>query len=804
MRAIVQALFAVAFLTVGAAAGFAEPPERAPDDGERAYAGAEGEIRVETVRLTTASISVDARLDEDAWSRASLLHRFTQFDPIEGVRASQETEVLVFVDDEAIYFGIRARDGDPEGIRATLTERDNVARSDDIVRIVLDTFNDQRRGYVFTVNPLGVQQDGIWLEGGTGERGGGFRDPIDYNPDFLWESAGELTSWGYQAEVRIPFKSLRFPDRDAQDWGLQVERHIQRNGYKSSWAPITADETNKLALAGQLLSLGRLDPGLFLELNPVVTGRRTGELDEETGSFGHESPSGEVGLNATYGITSNLTLDATVNPDFSQVEADAGQIAVNERFDLFFPEKRPFFLEGTEIFGLPMRLVHTRTIADPIGGAKMTGKVGGINLGYLGAVDRLPDDDDEDDPGGEAVVNLLRFRKDVGQSSTLGLLYTDRTRSSDDFNRVLGGDARFVFNRRYTLTLLGAASRTASSPDDTETGTLLNVGIDRSGRHLSFDAELQDVAPEFATRSGFIRRTGDTQVRGEVRYNFWGEQGASVERIGPNVEFQGFWDHDDFWSGGGPQEWELQYGGSVSFRKNLTFFASGILSGFDFSPDSYEGLFLAPEGAAAAPAPFRPAQERFQTLHGVRLFVWFNTWQRFRGRIRAERREAPIFERTAGAPVETADAWVVDGSFTLFPSRQLQSEIGLRHETLFRQDDGSRYSTATIPRIRTQYQFTRALFLRTIVEYDSQDRAALRDPVTGRTILDCGDGCELEDGSEDPEIYGEVLLSSEPSPGPVFFLGYSRALEDRRAFSFDRMRTRSDGVFLKGSYRFRF
>ncbi|NIP57443.1 MAG: hypothetical protein GWO00_05435 [Gemmatimonadetes bacterium] len=504
-------------------------------------------------------------------------------------------------------------------------------------------------------------------------------------------------------------------------------------------------------------------------------------------------------MNATYGITSNLTLDATFNPDFSQVEADAGQIAVNERFALFFPEKRPFFLEGTEIFNLPMRLVHTRTVADPIGGAKLTGKVGGINIGYLGAVDHALEDDDV---VGEAAVNLLRVRKDVGQSSNVGLIYTDRTRSSDDFNRVLGGDARFVFDRRYTLTVMGAASRSDDPTEGAGTGTLLNVGIDRSGRNLSFDVQLQDVAPDFVARSGFIRRIGDTQLRGEVRYNWWGEQGAAVETVGPNLEFQGFWDHDDFWSGRGPEEWEFQYGGRISFRNNVTFFASGILSGFDLPSDAYEGLFVDPGGGERR--PFRPDQEAFQPLHGLRLFTWFNTWQRFRGRIRAEWRQTPVFERGVGVPVEAADAWVVDGSFNVFPTRQLQSEIGMRHESLFLHDGGGRHSTATIPRIRTQYQFTRALFLRTIVEYDSQDREAITDPATGLPILNCEEECELADGSADHDLYGEVLLSYEPSPGTVFFLGYSRTMVDDSAFAFRRMTPESDGLFLKGSYRFRF
>ncbi len=736
-------------------------------------------------------------MDEDVWNRAAVLHGFTQFEPVEGVAASQATEVRILMTAEDIYIGIRAEDDSPEGIRATLSERDDVARSDDNVRLVLDTFNDKRRAYVFTVNPLGVQQDGVWQEGGGGRRGG-FRDPIDYNPDFLWESDGSLTSWGYGIEIRIPIKTLRFPDVETQEWGLQIERTIQRNGYKSSWAPITQDEANKLAQAGTLADLGRVDPGLFLELNPVVTGSVRGAYAEETDALEYGSPDTEFGMNATYGITSNLTLDATYNPDFSQVEADAGQIGVNERFALFFPEKRPFFLEGTEIFQLPMRLVYTRSIVNPVAGAKITGKVGGLNLGYLGAVDQEPRS------GDEPVVNLLRVRSDVGESSTLGLTYTDRTLSSEEYNRVAAGDARLVLGRRYTLTLLGAASRTGFGVDaPARTGTLLSAEFERAGREFSFSGQLQDVSSDFRARSGFIRRLGDTQVEGQARYNRYGPSGALVERWGPDVEFRGFWDHEDFWDGAGLEEWNMEYGGSVSFRRNVTVSLSGRLSGFQFEPTAYEGLFV--DDGSVGGSPFRPDQDRFQPLHGAQLWMFVNTWQRVRGRIRAEVGEMPIFDRRTGVPVEVADAWTADGSFTLYPTRSLQAEVGLRHETLTRQVGGQEYSSATIPRVRAQYQFTRALFFRTIVEYNSQDRQGLVDPVTGQPLQFCDDGgCELRDGSDDHDIYGELLLSYEPSPGTVFFVGYSREMEDTRAFRFRDVTPRSDGFFVKGSYRFRF
>ena len=474
-----------------------------PGPADRIYDGAAGDLTVATPRMADAHIRVDGVLDDDAWQQAAVLGSFTQYDPVEGIPASQKTEVMVLVDGDAIYFGVKAYDDHPDGIRATMAERDEFDRSDDYVRFVLDTFDDQRRAYVFTVNPLGVQHDGIWNEGGGGGGRGHMGPPIDDNPDFLWESSGKLADWGYELEVRIPFKSLRFPELPEQSWGLQVIRKISRNGYQESWAPISNNIANQLTQAGKLTGLRDLDAGLFMELNPVLTGKRIGTVDEDTDVFGYQSPEADFGLNATYGLTSNLTLDATYNPDFSQVEADAGQISVNERFGLYFPEKRPFFLEGTEIFNLPKQLVYTRSIANPIAGAKMTGKVGAWQMGYLGAVDKSFDAD-----VANTVANIVRVRRDLGAASTMGMVYTDRTTHADEYNRVAGADARLVLAQRYTVTLLGATSFTAEPDSAMSVGTLWSGRVERAGRAVCFTAEVEDSNDGFDAGSGFLRRTG--------------------------------------------------------------------------------------------------------------------------------------------------------------------------------------------------------------------------------------------------------------------------------------------------------
>jgi len=760
----------------------------------RVYEGAAGDLVVATPSLADADIHVDARLDDLAWQQAAVLGSFTQYDPVEGAPASQKTEVLVLVDRDAIYFGVRSFDDDPEGIRATLAERDDFARSDDYIRFVLDTFDDQRRAYVFSVNPLGVQHDGIWNEGSGGRHMG---PPIDDNPDFLWESSGEVTDWGYQLEVRIPLKSLRFPEQEVQSWGLQVIRKISRNGYEESWAPITNNIANQLTQAGKLTDLRGLDAGLFMEINPVLTGKRIGTVDDETALFSHQSPEGDFGLNLTYGLTSNLTLDATYNPDFSQVEADAGQISVNERFGLFFPEKRPFFLEGTEIFNLPKQLVYTRSIANPVAGAKMTGKVGAWQVGYLGAVDRSFDEGVDN-----TVANILRVRRDLGRASTLGLVYTDRTRHADDYNRVAGADARLVLAQRYTLTFLGSTSFTNAPDAGLETGLLWSSRVERAGRNFSFSGEIEDSDSGFNAGSGFFRRTGDTQLQSNVRYNWYGLAGGLIERVGPSMELKSFWDHDAFWNGGGPQEIDAQVGGSISFRGNVSIFANAKLKTYSFTRTDYEGFFVPTAGGDSQ--PFYPDQSLFEGMPGMDAMLWMNTFERVRGNIRFAWDEVPIFGGS-NAAVEPAESWSTNVSLNLYPSRSLKAELGLRRTTITRKSDGSEYSTATIPRVKAQYQFSRAFFVRGIFEYQAQERGALIDPSSGAVLDYCGgDGCEARTGSDGNDFHVEGLVSYEPSPGTVFYVGYTRQMEDAQAFRFREVRPVAEGLFVKVSYRFRF
>jgi hypothetical protein len=761
---------------------------------ERTFEGRKGQLQLPSPFLAKPDIQIDGDLSEPDWDKAVVLDGFTQYDPRQGAPASQITRVLVLVSDDAVLFGIQAFDDEPDLIRATLSERDGFTRSDDYIRLVLDTYNAQREAFVFTVNPFGVQHDGLWSEGGQRRWG----PPIDSSPDYIWDSAATRNGEGWFAEVRIPLKSLRFPEAPVQDWGIQVYRRIQRSDFDESWAPIDSNVANELSQFGTLSGLTDLDPGLFLQFQPVVTGKSIGELDDETGAFNRSDPSAEFGFNLTYGITSNLILDGTYNPDFSQVEADAGQIVVNERFAQFLPEKRPFFLEGTEIFNTPRRVVYTRSIVDPIAGAKLTGKVGGFNLAYMGAIDEVTSSDSNP----SAYVNLVRARKDLPGSSTLGLTYTDRSESSAVFNRMFSADTRLVFLQRYTLSAQVAGSADGRTGLNPRYGGLFAAELNRSGRNLSWNAEFEDITPEFRARSGFIRRTGVAQAELGGSYNWYPESGL-LQRWGPRAEFSGLWDHDDLWSGRSMKEYRASGTLSTAFRGNTNLWLSGSWRNYNFDRAEYDGLVSGGVDGLGG-SPYRPDQAQFQNLFGASLNLSVSRWERVRGSVRAGWGQDVIFDRVTGTPVETANEYSGSINLDLFVTTGLRGEIGVRHESLFRSSDGSRYSSATIPRVQAQYQFSKAFFVRSIVEYGAQESRGLQNPETGDDLYYCsGEECSLRGGRASNDFNLQFLGAYEPSPGTVVFLGYSRFMIEEDSFRFNNLEAQNDGFFLKVSYLLR-
>src|SRR5919112_6136478 len=380
------------------------------------YSGRVGQLQVQIPRLEV-DLSVDGKLDEAVWGQAAVLTGFSQFSPTDGIPAADTTQVLVWYSPTAIHFAVRAFEAHGS-VHATLADRDRIA-ADDHIQILLSTFNDGRQAMVFAVNPYGVQSDGALVETGS-TSGNGFnnavvkRETADLSPDFVFESKGRLTEYGYEVEVRIPFKSLRFQPAREQSWGINVVRLVQHSGHEDSWAPARRSSASFLGQFGRLVGLTDMRRGMVLDFTPSLTSRTTGAPGSSGWDYAGGGP--EVGGTVRWGVTNNLTLNGTANPDFSQVESDAQEFAFDPRQEIFFSEKRPFFLDGIEQFTTPNQLIYTRRIVQPVAAAKLTGKAFGTDLAVLTAVD----DRVGSATGKHPIYNLLRMQRDVGSQSRVG------------------------------------------------------------------------------------------------------------------------------------------------------------------------------------------------------------------------------------------------------------------------------------------------------------------------------------------------------------------------------------------------
>src|SRR5467141_4907567 len=405
------------------------------------YSGRDRQLDVRIPRLE-AEVVIDGDLSDSVWARAARLTGFSQYSPNDGVPAADSTQVLVWYSASAIYFGIRAfeQHGRPT---VTLASRDQIF-GDDNVQILLGTFHDAKQVLMFAVNPLGIQGDGSLIEGANVTAGGFIgsavvgREQPDLSPEFVFQSHGRVTDWGYEVEVRIPFKSIRYQPRQPQDWRLNIVREVKHSGFEDSWFPARRANATFIGQSGNLVGLSGMHRGLVVDLNPEATGKASGAPTPSGYQYDLGNP--QVGGNIRWGVSDNLTLNGTIKPDFSQVETDAGQLAFDPRQALFFPEKRPFFLEGSELFQVPQNLIYTRRIVQPVAAIKLTGNASGTDIGFLSAVDGRFASPSGDNP----IFNIVRAQRSLGHGSRVGLAYTDRIEGGN-YNRVAEVDSRLVF-----------------------------------------------------------------------------------------------------------------------------------------------------------------------------------------------------------------------------------------------------------------------------------------------------------------------------------------------------------------------
>jgi Domain of unknown function (DUF5916) len=759
------------------------------------YKGRDGQLDVRIPQLE-ADVSIDGKLTEPVWLEAAMLTGFSQFSPTDGVPAADTTQVLVWYSPTAIHFGIRAFEAHG-AVHATLADRDRID-SDDNIQILLSTFNDGRQAMVFAVNPLGVQSDGALVETGS-TSGNGFnnavvkREEADLSPDYVYESNGRLTPYGYEIEIRIPFKSVRFQPQREQSWGINVVRLVQHSGREDSWTPARRARASFLAQSGKLVGLTGLRRGVVLDFTPSVTSKTTGT--EGGSGWGYAGGSPELGGTVRWGITNNLNLNGTANPDFSQVESDVQQFVFDPRNELFFQEKRPFFLDGIEQFSTPNNLIYTRRIIQPVAAAKVTGKAFGTDLALLSAVDdRAGSVSGEDHP----VYNILRVQRDVGSQSRLGLVYTDKI-DGRDYNRMAGVDSRLVLGEIYSAQLQLAGSRTRRS-GVTETAPLWFAQVARTGRTLGARYSISGVDNDFRAASGFISRPGIVHARLDHSLTLYGKPGSWLESFTGDVALDGTWEYQNFVHGRGIQDQKLHFNTNTRFKGGWQLGASVLNESFGYPADVYAGYALElPSGGgidtvAFTGRPTIPNRDYVLTLDtpqfshfSANLFFLWGHDENF---------------------YEWASAKITWLQLTLDwrPTDRLRINSYYQMQYVGRRSDGSTVDIWRSPRLKVEYQLSRPIFLRLVGEYTTERRDSLRDESrTNAPVL-----------IFDPELNayvraaafghrsfrGDLLFSYQPTPGTVLFAGYGSTLTDPSPLGRTHLRRSEDGFFLKLSYLF--
>lgn len=430
---------------------------------------------------------------------------FIQREPDDGDPASQRTEVYIGYDRTELHVVFLAFDSEPEGIRANMSSRENID-GDDSVEITVDTFNDQRAAFTFRSTPLGIQWDARWTEGSS--RRGGF----DTTLEAVWDSEGRLTDEGYMVKMAIPLRSLRFPDTDEQTWRVQFARIIPRLSEQSFWPAYTIDIEGRLNQTALLNGIRDVSPGNNYQIIPFLFAREVDALNPAmAGGPGFEATSEQdLGVDAKFVFNDSMVLDVTLNPDFSQIESDQPQVTVNERFEVQFPERRPFFVENADFFATDSTLVFTRRIVDPEGGLRFTGRAGNFGFGSIVINDAAPGQNRSDtDPlnGEKANIAILRGFLDVGEQDRYGFLVSDRE-LADGYNRVASLDGRIKLSENWISQLQLVASDTDPYADEGEsyTGVQRNFQINHVGRNWNTHTHFIESSPGFRTDLGFMNR----------------------------------------------------------------------------------------------------------------------------------------------------------------------------------------------------------------------------------------------------------------------------------------------------------
>ena len=713
-----------------------------------------------TVPMATSEITIDGKLDEQAWRDALTFELDYEVRPGENTKPPVRTEVFITYDEDRVLVAFRAHDDEPEKIRARYRDRDRV-RGDDWVGIMLDTFNDERRAYEFWVNPLGVQTEGIYTEGRS-EHGRNFDDSWDA----IWFSAGRLTDFGFQAELAIPFNQIRFQGTDGpQIWGFDAIRSWPRSDrVHIGFFPRDRGANSYLAQSSKLIGFEEASPGKNLEIVPTLTGYALEERpDFPPVTEVEQDQAIEVGATVTWGVTPNITLTGALNPDFSQIEADEVQLALNERFELFFEERRPFFLESADYFETGVNLFYTRMISDPLAALKLTGKMGRHTIGVISAYDEItnlivPGSEGSESEAFESPNTAFvgRYRYDLGSDSSIGAYLNDRRGSDGYSNRVAAVDGLLRPTQADSITINAAWSTTQYSPDmqseldltsEKISGYAFDIEYVHTSRNWFAFVEYSDLGDDFRADLGFIPRVGYRKANAGAGYLWWGETGDFYN----NIEVGGYVEKTEFQNGDlldqTSQMW-FQFRGPLQTNVHVELGEQTIVDGGVRFDDLLVPVFV---------LRMRPSGS-----FGFRLFVVGGDWVDFDN----------------GRPAVRTR---ISGHFDFDLGRHFEIQLDHLYSTL--DVEGGRLFTAKVPQMAAVWQFNTRTFVRAILQYSDVRR--------NQDLY--------EDAIDDLErdFFVQLLFSYKVNPRTVFFAGYSDGSFENQDFT---MTSTSRAVFLKIGY----
>lgn len=692
---------------------------------------------------------------------------FVQREPVDGVEPSQRTEVYFGYDDKNFYAIFLAFDVDQNQIRATLSSRENI-EGDDSVELTIDSFNDQRTAYNFRVTPLGIQRDARWTEG---------RD-MDVSWNAAWHSDGVLTDDGYMVKIAVPLVSIRFPAADIQTWRIQAGRFIPRLSEESYWPAYSLVRGGRLNQAALITGMSDLVPGSNKQFIPYIFSRRadTLQVNAPGGPLMRESSESEVGLDAKFVFHDSWVVDLTLNPDFSQVESDLPQVTVNERFEVQFPEQRPFFIENADFFKpTDASYLFTRRIVDPEAGLRLTGRQDGWGFGALLTNDLAPGlNRAEGDPlrGEKAQVSVLRGFKDFGGQNRVGTLIIDR-QLAEGFNRLIGVDGRFYPDDNWIVT--ASAMNSETEPvlgGDTRSGLQRDLLVERRGRTFTTHLHWVDTEEDFVSQLGFQNRwySADTEGMHSFHNLSFYPENSILNSWGPRISasYQSDKSGVKLYSSVGP---------SLNFNYSTTQLSAGFTDTAEtLRPRDFLGL------PNTRVYNYRTASGRItnDTLSSVSFDLQF------------VRGTALNVVPKHGLMPEIADTDRVDLSVLWRPTQQLRIDNTYLKASLDSKS-GVKIFENEILRSSWNYQFTKEISLRFIAQYENTD---------------AGPATRLRDREN---VNFDVLMRYVINPLSAFYIGFNTnqrnfeivdTTQGREIMLSDRLTKDGEQIFVKFSYLF--